>query len=69
MNTKDKKPIGNPKNIPSSLSRTPPCPGKKLPVSFNFAFLFKYEKSKSPDWQLIEEITPIKVVFILISST
>ena len=31
-------------NIPSSLSRIPPCPGKKFPVSFIFAFLFKKEK-------------------------
>ena len=45
---KDKSPVGIPINIPSNLSSTPPCPGNILPVSFNFAFLFKNEKNKSP---------------------
>ena len=56
---------GKPNKIPSILSRTPPCPGRKLPVSFNLAFLFKYEKNKSPNWQIIEVITPIKNILIL----
>ena len=42
------KPVGMPKNIPSNLSKTPPCPGKNFPVSLIFAFLFKNEKNKSP---------------------
>ena len=47
-------PVGIPSKIPSTLSKTPPCPGKIFPVSFNFAFRFKYEKNKSPNWQPIE---------------
>ena len=43
------KPKGMPKNIPSNLSKTPPCPGKKFPVSLIFPFLFKKEKNKSPN--------------------
>ena len=31
--------------MPSTLSRKPPCPGKKLPVSFTFAFLLRKEKT------------------------
>ena len=34
----------------------PPWPGKILPVSLILAFLFKYEKNKSPIWQPIEVI-------------
>ena len=34
-------PTGTPKRIPSNLSRIPPCPGRKLPVSLILAFLFK----------------------------
>ena len=43
------KPAGIPNNIPSTLSKKPPCPGKKFPVSFTFALRFKYEKNKSPN--------------------
>ena len=43
-----KKPNGNPKNILSNLSKTPPCPGKIFPVSLIFAFLLRKEKNKSP---------------------
>ena len=50
------KPIGNPKNILSNLSKTPPCPGKKFPVSLIFAFLFNKEKKRSPNWQAIDVI-------------
>ena len=46
-------PTGTPKNIPSNLSRIPPCPGKKFPVSLILAFLFKKEKNKSPNWHAI----------------
>ena len=35
--------------IPSNLSKSPPCPGNKLPVSLIFAILFKYEIIKSPN--------------------
>ena len=42
------KPKGIPKKTPSSLSNIPPWPGKKFPVSFTFAFLFKKEKNMSP---------------------
>ncbi len=49
LNIKEvKKPIGIPSNMPSILSRIPPCPGKKFPVSFKKDFLFKNEKNKSP---------------------
>ena len=41
-----------PKNIPSNLSKTPPCPGKKFPVSLIFPFLFKKEKNKFKDNQV-----------------
>ena len=40
---------GTPNIIPSILSNIPPCPGRKLPVSFTFANLFKYEINKSPN--------------------
>ena len=43
--------MGKPKNIPSNLSITPPCPGKIFPVSLIFTFRFKKEKNKSPIWQ------------------
>ena len=36
--------------IPSNLSRNPPWPGNKLPVSLILAILFKYETNKSPSW-------------------
>ena len=55
--------MGIPKKTPSNLSRTPPWPGKKLPLSFTFAFLFKKEKNKSPAWQLIEMVIP-NIIFI-----
>jgi hypothetical protein len=35
--------MGTAKIIPSNLSKTPPCPGNILPVSFILAFLFKNE--------------------------
>ena len=60
------KPKGIPKNIPSNLSKTPPCPGKKLPVSLTFPFLFKKEKNKSPIWQKIEVSKPTKIILIFI---
>ena len=58
-------PDGTPKSIPSILSRIPPCPGKRFPVSFFFAFLFKYEKNKSPSWQKIDVIIPVKINNVL----
>ena len=60
------KPKGIPKNIPSNLSKTPPCPGKKLPVSLIFPFLFKKEKNKSPNWQKIEVSNPTNIILTLI---
>ena len=54
------KPKGIPKNMPSNLSKTPPCPGKKLPVSLTFPFLFKKEKNKSPNWQKTEVSNPTR---------
>ena len=52
-------PVGTPNNIPSNLSNTPPWPGRKLPVSLIFAFLFKNEKNKSPIWQANDVIIQI----------
>ena len=60
------KPAGNPNIIPSILSRTPPCPGKRLPVSFFFAFLLRKEKNKSPTWQKNEVINPVDIIIELI---
>ena len=60
------KPKGIPKNIPSNLSKTPPCPGKKLPVSLIFPFLFKKEKNKSHNWQKTEVSNPARKIFILV---
>ncbi len=52
-----------PNIIPSTLSKKPPCPGKKFPVSFTFAFRFKYEKNKSPNWQKIDvTVATIKIL-------
>ena len=51
--------------MPSNLSRKPPCPGSKLPVSLIFAFLFKNEKNKSPNWDAIEVNNPIIKIFKL----
>ena len=41
-------PNGKAKIIPSTLSRSPPCPGSKLPVSLTFALRFKNEINRSP---------------------
>ena len=40
--------IGELKNIPSNLSKTPPCPGNKLPESFTPPLLFNKDSLKSP---------------------
>ena len=56
-------PTGTPNNIPSNLSKTPPWPGKKLPVSFILAFLFRNENIRSPNWHAIEVIVAIKIIF------
>ena len=40
--------------IPSTRSRTPPCPGKILPVSFTLARRFKNEIKRSPNCEIIE---------------
>ena len=62
------KPIGMPKNIPSNLSNIPPWPGKKFPLSLILAFLFKYEKNKSPIWQAIDVTAPtIKIIMLKVS--
>ena len=53
--------------IPSNLSRTPPWPGNKLPVSLILAFLFKKEINKSPIW-LINEIISINKIFLKFNS-
>ena len=58
------KPTGIPNNMPSTLSKKPPCPGKKFPVSFTFALRLKYEKNKSPSWQKIDVIIATIKIFI-----
>ena len=40
--------------IPSNLSNKPPCPGKILPVSLIFAFLFSRDINKSPNWFTVD---------------
>ena len=60
------KPAGKPNIIPSILSRMPPWPGSKLPVSFFFAFLFRREKYKSPSWQKSEVTIPVNIIIKLI---
>ena len=42
-------PTGIAKIIPSILSKKPPWPGNKFPVSFTLALRFKYEINKSPN--------------------
>ena len=69
MSTIKINPIGIPKNIPSNLSNTPPCPGKKLPVSLIFPFLFKNEKNKSPIWHAKEVSIAIIIILKLLSLT
>ena len=51
--------------MPSTLSITPPWPGKRLPVSFILAFLFKKEKNKSPVWQKNDVIMLANIVIKL----
>ena len=41
--------MGKPSKIPSILSKTPPWPGKKFPVSLTFAFLLIRENKRSPN--------------------
>ena len=53
--------IGITKIMPSILSKKPPWPGKIFPVSFNLAFLLKYEIIKSPIW-LTNEINKINKI-------
>ena len=60
------KPKGRPKNTLSNLSSTPPCPGKKFPVSLTLLFLLRKEKNKSPIWQIIEVSKPTKIILIFI---
>ena len=43
----------------------PPWPGKIFPVSLIFAFLFKNEKNKSPNWEDAEIKNAIKIISIL----
>ena len=64
MIIKDVNPKGKPNNIPSSLSKMPPWPGKIFPVFLILAFLFKKEKNKSPSRFAMEVITPIIMIFI-----
>ena len=45
----------------SILSRIPPCPGKKLPESFNPAFLFIIDSVKSPTNENNATIIAIKI--------
>ena len=59
-------PDGIAKIKPSNLSNKPPCPGKIEPVSLIFAFLFKYEKNKSPNWHAKEIKAPISMTTKLI---
>ena len=47
-------PNGSAKTIPSILSRIPPCPGNKSPVSLTFALRFNKEMNKSPSWHIKE---------------
>ena len=56
------KPKGIPKNIPSNLSKTPPCPGKKLPVSLTFPFLFKKKKINLLTDKRLEVSNPTKII-------
>ena len=48
LNCNIKKDNGNENNQLSILSKTPPCPGKSLPVSLIFNFLLKKDTYKSP---------------------
>ena len=63
---KNIKPAGTPNIIPSTLSKIPPWPGSRFPVSFFFAFLLRSEKNKSPIWQKNEVTTPAKIITKLI---
>jgi hypothetical protein len=58
-------PAGIPINIPSILSKIPPCPGKRDPVSLMFAHLLRYEINKSPNWQPIEVMIEMNKILIL----
>ena len=53
--------------IPSTLSRIPPWPGNKFPVSLILAFLLINEINKSPSW-LISEINKQNIIFIKLNS-
>ena len=63
---KNMKPAGKPNKMPSTLSKMPPWPGSRFPVSFFFAFLLRREKNKSPIWQKSEVIKPVKIIMKLI---
>ena len=55
--------MGRVNNIPSALSNRPPWPGKKVPVSFILAFLFKNEIAKSPNCEINDNIIVINTVW------
>ena len=48
--------------MPSNLSKKPPCPGKKLPLSLIFAILFNKEKNMSPNLHDIDEMIEIIII-------
>ncbi len=45
----------------SILSKIPPCPGNRLPLSFNLALRFKQEAVKSPTIPNTDSNNPYKI--------
>jgi hypothetical protein len=55
--------------INNTLSRTPPCPGKKFPESLTSATLLRNDSQKSPNIETIDIINEIiKKCFVCIDS-
>ena len=42
----------------SNLSKTPPCPGMRLPKSLILVNLFILEATRSPDWDIMDPTEP-----------
>ena len=52
--------IGIDEQIPSIRSKTPPCPGIIVPLSFNSAALFRCDSNKSP--KILKKVSLIAIL-------
>ena len=53
--------MGQAKINESNLSKTPPCPANKVPLSFTPTSLLSSDSVKSPNWPKTPDINPITI--------